>query len=363
MLEGHLGLTKAPPSWLNEMVPEQGRFYSVFPLGAVLSMMPVAALQKTKLIEEFPGGVVASVIVGICVFFGFQLSIFARRTPLKSAFLSFAFVFGTWFWCNLGFAGAWQIALGFAVAGELGALYFTLVERRPFLAGCFAALAFGNRTELIVTLPIYLWLLLSPNEWQIKSRAEIWPRLRRQWRAIARFIVVPVILAGLTAGYNYARFGSIFDFGYARIPRLLNEPWYKNGLFALQAIPWNVYKMLFEGFRNLPQFPFITFAPFGCSIFLASPLLMLIFRERGKHRWLCWITIALLTFVLWAHGNPGGWQFSYRYASELLPWMFLLLLENGPARLTATEVTLGVVSVALNAVATYQFIWTKMIHS
>lgn len=30
------------------------------------------------------------------------------------------------------------------------------------------------------------------------------------------------------------------------------------------------------------------------------------------------------------HGNPGGWQFSYRYATILLPWMFLLLAVNGP---------------------------------
>ena len=32
------------------------------------------------------------------------------------------------------------------------------------------------------------------------------------------------------------------------------------------------------------------------------------------------------------HGNPGGWQFSYRYATILLPWMFLLLAGNGPAK-------------------------------
>ncbi len=34
------------------------------------------------------------------------------------------------------------------------------------------------------------------------------------------------------------------------------------------------------------------------------------------------------------HGNPGGWQFSYRYATILLPWMFLLLAGNGPAKLS-----------------------------
>ena len=40
------------------------------------------------------------------------------------------------------------------------------------------------------------------------------------------------------------------------------------------------------------------------------------------------------------HGNPGGWQFSYRYATILLPWMFLLLAGNGPAKLSLIEVSL-----------------------
>jgi len=92
--------------------------------------------------------------------------------------------------------------------------------------------------------------------------------------------------------------------------------------------------MLFEGFRDAPNFPFLSFYPFGCSIFLVSPFLFLIFREGGRYKALAWIAIALLTFALWAHGNPGGWQFSYRYATELLPWMFLLLLGNGPAKIS-----------------------------
>src|SRR6516162_9188279 len=52
LVEGHVGLSKPPPSWLNEMVPVNGHYYSVFPLGAVFSMLPVAVLQKAKLIQD-----------------------------------------------------------------------------------------------------------------------------------------------------------------------------------------------------------------------------------------------------------------------------------------------------------------------
>jgi hypothetical protein len=120
--------------------------------------------------------------------------------------------------------------------------------------------------------------------------------------------------------------------------------------------------MLFEGFGDIPTFPYFRLYPFGCSIFLASPFLFLLFREGGNYKVAAWLAIGLLTLALWCHGNPGGWQFSYRYAIILIPWMFLLLVGNGPAKISVIEVALFVVSVAINAVATYQFLWANQIH-
>jgi len=273
-------------------------------------------------------------------------------------------IFGTWTWCNLGFGGAWHIALGFALLGEVAALYFTLVQPRPFLAGAFFALAFGNRTELVLVLPIYVYLwLASPSRTDAVDLNGVMRRLREKVPALVCFLVVPIILALLTAAYNFARFHSIFDFGYARIPRLLQEPWYQHGLFSLHAIPGNIYHMLFKGLGDtVPKFPYIQPYAFGCSIFIASPFLFLLFREGGRYKIAAWIAIGLLTAVLWCHGNPGGWQFSYRYATILLPWMFLLLVGNGPARISVIEISLFAVSVAINAIATYEFLWTSQIH-
>src|SRR3989442_9858318 len=57
LLHGQLGLREKPPDWLNEMIPWEGRYYSAFPLGAVLSMLPVALLSSTGLTQSFPGHV------------------------------------------------------------------------------------------------------------------------------------------------------------------------------------------------------------------------------------------------------------------------------------------------------------------
>src|SRR6201993_5157150 len=74
LLHGDLGLQEKPPDWLNEMIPQGNRYYSAFPLGAVLSMIPIALLQKAGLIHSFPGHVLAALIAGLCVYFFFQLT-------------------------------------------------------------------------------------------------------------------------------------------------------------------------------------------------------------------------------------------------------------------------------------------------
>ncbi len=68
-------------------------------------------------------------------------------------------MFGTWLWTNLAMAGAWQVTLGFAMIGELGAIYFTVYKRKPILAGALFALAFGNWTGIVLIAPIFLYLL------------------------------------------------------------------------------------------------------------------------------------------------------------------------------------------------------------
>ena len=400
-LGGDLGLRQKPPEWLNEMIPYGNRYYSAFPLGAVLSMIPVALLQKASLIHNFPARILAALIAGACVYFFFQLAkafgsdySSLKPKPLARRILLALFpVFATWTWCNLGMGGAWQIALGLALLGETAALYFTLARPSPFIAGAFFTLAFGNRTELLLTAPFYLYLfwrrpvltaeqpplpepgdqsdcpatsVSSASGVQAPTEAPVrWKNLKEALRVNAPtafdFLILPVTLALLTGAYNLARFHSIGDFGYFHIPEVRDEPWYAHGLFSIHSIPWNMNKMIFEGFRDDPNFPFLSFPPFGCSIFLTTPLLFLLFRAGGRYRVISWIAIGIMTFVLWCHGNPGGWQFSYRYAMILLPWMFLLLTGNGPPRITVTEVSLFAVSVAINGIATWLFLWTDTI--
>lgn len=388
-LYGYIPFYAKPPSWLNEFVPFEGKFFSVFPLGSVLTMVPFAFLKVIGIIADMPGAFIAALIAGLV---GWFLLLIARRYDLESKkrlLLASGIVFGTWMWTNLAMAGAWHLALGWAMVGELGAIYFTVFNRRPVLAGAFFALAFGNRTEILLTAPFFLGLLvretpvknpevhaekepagppdaavggrslLTADEENIKGRNT--NRLVKQLPVVAGFCLVPFVLGLATLGYNFLRFHSFTDFGYARIPGVLDEPWYRHGIFSIYNIPLNLKEMLFTPWRALPQFPFLVPTGFGGAIWWSSPFLFLLGRFGARDKTLkyaAWAAILTLTFILWIHGNPGGWQFGYRYAMILLPWAFLILLENSPRRLTRWEKILFPPAFVINAWATYLFFWT-----
>lgn len=372
MLAGGVGFDAPQPSWLNEFVPYGGQYFSVFPLGAVLTMIPAALLKAVGLITQMPGTFIAAACAGVICWMLLKIAERYEAPVSRQILMAVGVVFGTFMWTNLTFAGAWQLALGFAMVGELGAIYFTVFDRRPLLAGAFFALAFGNRTENLLTAPIFLYLLIrtvkrrhhdarGPEIREASATAATKKFLSSRYAAAARFCAIPFLLGVATLIYNYARFGDPTDFGYARIPGILLEPWYSQGIFSTAYVPRQAWEMLGKIWEIVPSFPFLRPDGFSNSIILSSPFLLLVLRvgaRDGALKLASWAAIVILTFLLWIHGNSGGWQFGYRYAMILLPWIFLIMLESAPKRITRTEWALYWISFAANLYATWIFHWT-----
>ncbi len=373
ILAGGVGFDAPQPTWLNEFVPYGGQYYSVFPLGAVLTMIPAALLKAVGLITKMPGTFLAAASAGVICWMLLKIAERYETSASRQILMAIGVVFGTFMWTNLTFAGAWQLALGFAMVGELGAIYFTVFDRRPLLAGAFFALAFGNRTENLLTAPIFLYLLIrtekksrdgvrisaTPDEMASAEKKTYFPK---KVMDAAGFCAVPFVLGVATLIYNYARFGDPTDFGYARIPGVLLEPWYSHGIFSTAYIPRQAWEMLGKVWEIVPSFPYLHPDGFSNSIILSSPFLLLVMRvgsRDGAVKLASWTAIVILTFLLWIHGNSGGWQFGYRYAMILLPWIFLVMLESAPKRITRTEWALYSVSFAANLYATWIFHWTS----
>jgi len=368
LLHGATGLSETPPTWLNEFVPFHGHYYSVFPLGAVLSMIPFALLAAVGIIHEMPGSFIAALIAGVTCYYLLKIADTYEISISKKILLTLAVLFGTWTWTNLAFEGAWQLAIGFAFVGEVGAVHYSVFERRPFIAGAFFALAFGNRTEVLLTAPIFLYLLNrnGPKETEKldNDESESANTLNRNIVDALWFCLIPFVLGVATLIYNYLRFHSFTDFGYARIPGVLNEPWYNHGIFSLTYIPRQAWEMLWKPWRFVDVFPYLVPNGFSSSILWSSPFLLFLLRSGSRDKvlkYLSWVAIALLTFLLWIHGNSGGWQFGYRYATVLLPWVFVILLEASSKKISPLEWAVYVFSFVMNAYATWLFHWTDYI--
>ena len=360
LLSGAISLSEPPPPWLNEFVPIRGGYYSVFPLGAVISMIPAAFLKAIGLIRDMPGAWIAAILAGTAAWLLLAIAEKYNAPRIRASLMTAGVLFGTWMWTNLTFAGAWQLALGFAVVGELGAIYFTIFDRRPLLAGALFALAFGNRTEILLTAPIFFYFLNRPKSEKKKdAKVETKPLA-----TLAKFAAIPFVLGVATLVYNFVRFGSLSDFGYARIPGVLQEPWYRHGIFSTQYMPDQAWQMLLKLWDVVPNFPYLLPDPFSSSILLSSPFLVLILRigaKDGAVKLASWLALIVLTFVLWMHGNAGGYQFGYRYAMVLLPWAFIILLESAPKRISILEWSLYIFSIAANIYATWLFHWTEFL--
>ena len=391
ILRGSIAFTEKQPSWLNEFVPFEGFYYSVFPLGSVATMFPFALLKVAGIINEMPAAFIVGLSAGVICWF---LILIGRRYDIDQTRLIvmvLGVLFGTWTWTNLTMGGAWQLALGFAMIGELGAIYFTAYKRRPLIAGMFFALAFGNRTEVLLVAPIFFWLLIRPSlvdrdesvppasaggATRTKKSAsrkfgsrpaahpdgtDFWPPTRAQIIAIASFCVVPFILGVSTLVYNYVRFHSFTDFGYARIPGVLAEPWYNHGIFSYHYIPRQIWEMLWKPWETRATFPYLMPNAFSSSILWSSPFVLFALRFGARDKALkyaSWFAIFVLCIVLWMHGNSGGWQFGYRYAMVCLPWLFVIMLESSPRKVTPLEWAAYGFSFVANLYATWLFHWT-----
>ena len=253
------------------------------------------------------------------------------------------------------------MALGFAMLGELGTIYFAVCDRRPLLAGAFFALGFGNRTGVLLTAPVFMYLLARAEDKADDPGFTLTGRLPA-FSGIAWFCVVPFVLGVATLAYNYARFGSPLDFGYARIPGVLEEPWYDHGIFSIRYIPRQAWEMLWRPWEFRQTFPYMTPNPFSASILWSSPFILFALRFGARDKVLkyaAWAAIVLMTFLLWMHGNSGGWQFGYRYWMVCLPWLFVTMMENAPRGISLLEWAAYFLSFAANAYATWLFNWTN----
>lgn len=348
-LHGHLYVNDIPPG-LADDTQYKGHWYVAFPPLPAILLLPVVAIFHLSYQAIIT--LAFSVCMGVLnIWLMLQvLTRLVRNHAIGEKFATVAwllvlFTLGTELVYVTMKGSVWFVA--HVVATTFLLLYMSEMfgKRRAWLAAIFLGLAALSRSTTLFTFPFFLVLTFALERQQPLA-------LARQWTIFGA--VLGVFIVGMLL-YNQARFGSLLDFGYntMNVNPLVGKDLHTYGQFNKHFVRTNLRYMLLEPPKIINKFPYLTFNPFGTSIFLTMPALLfafLGFRHR-EQRWLaaslaaaCVLPVAALLLYF----NTGWYQFGYRFALDFLPFLFLLAALGMSSHPTWREKLLITLSVLLN---------------
>ena len=298
--------------------------------------------------------------------------------PSTRFWLTFLFAFGTVHWWLASMGSVWFNA-------QLVALLFMIlfvgdaIQNKPWLAGLWLGLAFLSRPPTLFSALFYLLFVLS------KERA-IQPILKK----LIPFGLMLIGSVAIMLAYNQLRFGNPLDFGYGYVTgtNALVRTFALSGGFNTRYMPCNIYVSLFGTPNiNLPLLPGVNevcsylepinhdfgklskfFNPLGMSIFLTTPAFLLIFRAKLRDDLVvpAWAGMIGILIPLWMYHTTGWVQFGYRYTTDFMVFLFVLLScaikQTGYLEkiLIGLSILMGATGVYLMYYMTFGLIWYEM---
>lgn len=312
----------------------EGRSYIIFPPVPAVIALPFVALFGPGFHAFLPLTILAFAATGVI---WWRIAAAVTQSRDSTILLVLIVLFATpLYFVTLRGDHVWFFAQSWGFLFSSAALYCALVRRNALLAGLFVALAFLCRQMTILYLPlVYLLLLRDEPLFRIDGVAV------RRALSLAAF---PLIAIAIYLVYNYARFGSPMETGYAYIfkdPALANSAGAfignrvrELGIFSRDYLPFNLVYMFFAGPHVVFAGPYMTqFAGFdasGASLFLVTPALLIGFLARwDRSFWLGLGTCAVILGVtLFYHSNGFSQYSAQRYALDWLP-ILLVFVARG----------------------------------
>jgi len=320
-LHGRLYL-KENITWL-ELVPLEGKYYIVPPPMPAILLLPFVAIFGPSTNQT-----IVSILLGSL---NISLAFLVVGEMTKNRGVQFwttaMFGFGTIHWWIATAGGVWTFSQVTSVTFLFLAIYATLKNKHPFLVGVLLGASYWSRLPTILSLPFFIVMfsnrwLKKPEEGTILSRINLNPLLCLGFGV--------GIFVGLNFLYNFLRFGTPLDRSYYLIPGILEEPWFKKGIFDITYIPRHL-RVIFCGVpRFIPGFPYLMPSWSGMAIWITTPAFIyaLLVGIRNRLAIGCWTSIALIALVEFIHGTWGFAQFGYRFAMDFYPFLFLLTVKG-----------------------------------
>jgi hypothetical protein len=295
-------------------------------------------------------------------------------TESTRRWITLLFALGTPFWYLASLGTYWFTAHLVVVLFALLATREALTRQRWFLVGLYLACAgFARPTALFLT-PFFLIVMFDAARSAQPAAHGAYPIVRNS----VLFGAALALGIGAHFAYNYARFRSFTDFGYAYVSGADNitSVYARYGGFNLRFAPCNLTvsllappqvngavpafvtqscAYLLEGVNLSDTSALVTPNPLGMSVFVVTPALLLIFTAFKRRPLILasWAGLLTILIPLWLYHNTGSLQFGWRYLFDAAP-MWIILLAAGMQKMTRPKQGLILVSIAINA---WGFLW------
>jgi hypothetical protein len=262
----------------------------------------------------------------INLFLLYKISLKITKNRLTSFWLCFAYVFSTAYLMIGMYAFSWWFAQVVATSTLLLALYEFLHKRRWCLIGIFLACAIATRFDLVIVIIFFLIIIFTEKK-----------NLKQKINQCLQLIFPIIVGLSLIFVYNFARFGSVFEFGYKyHIPFSADSSAFLKqfGSWNLTYFPTNLYYLLIRSpdavFINNTKyltFPFIKTDLWGMSFLFTSPIFLWCIKAKLKEKLVkpAIITTVLLLFFILGYFGIGASQYGFRYALDFYPFLFIIL--------------------------------------
>jgi len=310
MIHGRIDITPNPA--LNELVPSAGKYFVVYPPMPAVILIPFTLIFGSSFNQAIASILIAAASVSI---FYLLATRFTKRLWVQ-ILMTILFAFGTNFSFSALIGSAWHFAHIIAVFFLLLALLESTGKKRPIIIGFLYSAAFMARLPVFLAFPIFLYLILKDSR-----RDQIVKKLML-------FFVPVVFILGLFGIYNFVRFGSFFQTGYSLIPGVLQEPWYKYGIFSVHYISRQLQAIFLSMPKFSVHFPYFLPTSYAMALWLTTPALFLLFgvRTKDKYSVVFLLTALLIALPSLMHGTVGFSQFGYRFSLDFIVFLLLPLI-------------------------------------
>ena len=333
----------------SEIASRSKKFYVSFPPFPAILMLPAVAIAGLAANDVLFTVLLAP--LGPMLLFLVLRRLAARgdsqRSEEDDLWLTALFAIGSVYYYSSILGQVWYTA--HIVATALCGLFVlaSLDVRRPVLAGLALGALTLTRPQMGFVGIFFLY--------------EAWRKKELNVGTLSRIGVPVMLLGAVGAWFNYARFGSIAEFGHFYLNVRWTERIQRYGLFHYAFLSRNLAAAFTLTPKLLAKKPYIQVSWHGMSMLLTTPALLYLLWPRvtgGLHRAL-WVTVAPIAILSLLYQNDGWVQFGFRFSIDYLFLLVMLLAIGGRplTRVWKAVIIFGVI-VNLFGALTFGRAWT-----